>query len=116
MKQVLQDRTKAFALAIIDLTDDFPNKNANSIVATQLIRSATSVGANYRAACRSSSDREFIAKMNSVLEKADESFYWLEIIDEKKWVTIESIAPLLVEADELTAIFVKSLKTINSRL
>ncbi len=77
----------------------------------QLIRCGTSVGANYRAACRSRSKVEFIAKIGIVIEEADESIYWLEIIIESGLIKKELIEPLLKEADELTAIMVASRKS-----
>ena len=116
MKEILQNRTKQFALDILDLSEHLPEERAAVLIAHQLTKSATSVGANYRAACRAADDKEFIYKMNKVLEEADESCYWLEIIDEKGWVPLETLAPIMVEADELTAIFVQSLKTINRRI
>jgi four helix bundle protein len=87
-----------------------------SNVSNQLIRSSMSVGANYRAACRDRSDNEFISKLSIVLEESDETLYWLEIIQEMNWLPSESLSPLIVEANELTAIFVSSLKTVKERL
>jgi four helix bundle protein len=75
----LQVLTKAFALAIVRLVEEFPNKRAGWVIGDQLLRSGTSVGANYRAACRARSRRDFIAKMGIVEEEADESDYWLEL-------------------------------------
>jgi four helix bundle protein len=75
-----------------------------------------SVGANYRAAFRARSDKEFISKLSIVLEESDESLYWLEIIQEMNWLPSESLSPLISEANELTAIFVSSLKTVKERL
>jgi len=115
MKNDLKDRTKKFSISIIDLVELLPNSISGRAIANQLVKSGTSVGANYRAVCRARSDKEFIAKMNIVLEESDEVCFWLEIIQEKKWVSIEIIEPILKEANELTAIFVSSLKTINDR-
>ncbi len=108
----LKHRTKLFSISIIDLIEKLPNTIAGKAIANQLVRSGTSVGANYRAVCRSRSDKEFISKMNIVLEEADECSFWLEIIDDKKW---QNVDVLLKEANELTTIFVSSLKTINAR-
>lgn len=116
MKNDLKDRTKNFSLQIINLVELLPKNLAASIIAKQLIRSATSVGANYRAVCRARSDKEFIAKMNIVLEEADESCFWLELIFEKNWLNKDIIIPILKESNELTAIFVSTLKTINTRI
>lgn len=112
MSVELKNRTKKFSILMIELIEKIPNTIAGRAIANQLVRSATSVGANYRAVCRSRSDRKFIAKMNIVLEEVDEYCFWLEIIDEKKWLFVET---LLNEANELTAIFVSSLKTMNTR-
>ena len=80
----LKFRTKRFSLMIIDLVDKLPNTIAGRAVANQIVRSGTSVGANYRAVCRARSDREFIAKMTIVAEEADETLFWLEIIMDKQ--------------------------------
>lgn len=77
----------------------------------QLIRSGTSVAANYRAACRARSHAEFIAKLGTVEEEADETLFWLELAVDSKLVSVDRVRTLLKEADELTAIFVASLKT-----
>jgi four helix bundle protein len=115
MKNDLKDRTKKFSISIIDLVELLPNSISGRAIANQLVKSGTSVGANYRAVCRARSDKEFIAKMNIVLEESDEVCFWLEIIQEKKWVGIEIIEPILKEANELTAIFVSTLKTMNTK-
>ena len=83
----LKFRTKKYSLSIIDLIEKLPNSIAARAIANQLIRSGTSVGANYRAACRARSDREFIAKLTIVAEEADETLFWLELIIEKEWVS-----------------------------
>lgn len=116
MNKDLKERTKQFSLAIINTAEQLPLSISGKVVANQLIRSGTSVGANYRAVCRSRSNKEFIAKMNIVLEEADEVCFWLELINEKKWIPSEIIDINLKEANELTAIFVSSLKTINAKL
>ncbi|MDB6147498.1 MAG: four helix bundle protein [Spartobacteria bacterium] len=101
----LQQRTKKFALQILDLIEQLPNTVRGRVLANQLARSATSVRANYRAACRSRSRAEFASKLGTVAEEADESLYWLELIDEGKSLPYYTVASLLTEADELTAIF-----------
>jgi len=90
MSKELQDRTKKFTLTIIDLSEKLDYSYSKKIVINPLIRSATSVGANYRAANRARSDREFISKMNIILEEIDESCFWLELIQEKQWISIEN--------------------------
>ena len=112
MSKELQDRTKKFALSIINLVERMDYSMSKKIVMNQLVRSATSVGANYRAANRARSDREFISKMNIVLEEVDECCFWLEIIKEKQWINIEIE---LKEANELTAISVTILKKMNNK-
>jgi len=109
-------RTKKFSLMIIDLAEKMPNTNVIRSITNQIVRSGTSVGANYRAVCRARSDREFVAKMNIVLEEADETLFWLEIIKEKMWITKSELEMIWKEGNELTAIFVSSLKTVNNRI
>ena len=79
----LKQRTKNFSLMIIDPIEKLPNLISTKVVANQIVWSGTSVGANYRAVCRARSDREFVSKMNIVLEEADETLFWIEIIIEK---------------------------------
>lgn len=112
----LKLRTKKFSLEIINLVESLPNSISCRVIANQIIRSGTSVAANYRAACRARSDKEFISKMNIVLEEADETVFWLEIILDKKWITEFKTKSLLDEGNQLVAIFVSSLKTVNSRI
>ena len=101
---------------IIDLVEKLPNSIAGKTIANQIIRSGTSVGANYRAVCRARSDSEFISKMNIVLEEADETMFWLELIIDRKWFDENEVSNLLDEGNQLTAIFVSSLKTVNTRI
>ncbi len=117
MKFQLQKRTKKFAVDIINLTKLLPNNSIGWTVTNQIIRSGTSVGANYRAVCRAKSDRDFISKMETVIEEADETLFWLEIIEEVKIINKDiEIKRLQKEADELVAIFVSSAKTLKKRL
>jgi four helix bundle protein len=101
----LQQRTKDFALRVLNLIEHLPNSIGGRVLANQLARSATSVGANYRAACRARSRAEFASKVGTVAEEADESLYWLELIQVGDFVPEKRIASLVSEADELTAIF-----------
>jgi four helix bundle protein len=101
----LQRRTKRFALQILVLIDRLPNTIGGRVLANQLARSATSVGANYRAACRARSRAEFASKLGIVAEEADESLYWLELIRDGNFMAEKNVGSLLAEADELTAIF-----------
>lgn len=109
--QELQDRTKAFALRVMRLADALPAKRSANAVANQVVRSATSVGANYRAACRARSTAEFVAKLSIVVEEADETVYWLELIAAAALVSPGRITPLLEEARELLFIFASSRRT-----
>lgn len=104
----LKKRTKQFALRILKLVAALPNNVQGRTVGGQLARAGTSVGANYRAACRGRSTAEFIAKIGIVEEEADESAFWLELIIEGSLLKENRVRPLLVEADELTRIMAKS--------
>jgi len=101
----LQQRTKDLALRVLNLIEHLPNTIGGRVLANQLARSATSVGANYRAACRARSRAEFASKLGTVAEEADESLYWLELIEVGDFVPEKRIASLVSEPDELTAIF-----------
>ena len=111
----LKERTKQFGLRVIKLVDALPNTTAGRALGNQLVRSGTSVGANYRAACRGRSKAEFLAKMGTCEEEADESGFWLELIMDGELLPRKQVEPLHVEADELTAIFAASIKTGRSR-
>ena len=106
-----RDRTKRFALRIIKLVNSLPNDVSARTIGNQLIRSGTSVGANYRACCRAKSQADFIAKLGIVIEEADESAFWLELIVDSKIMKREMIEPLLNESNELVRIFVASRQT-----
>ncbi len=107
----LKTRTKKFAITVVNLVKTFPEKKVYWIIGDQLLRSATSVGANYRAACRAKSKQDFACKLNIVLEEAGESCFWLELLEESELVDSKLIKPIWKEANELTAIFSKSLIT-----
>jgi four helix bundle protein len=111
-------RTKRFALRVMTLVEALPNTVKGRVIANQIMRSATSVGANYRAACRARSRAEFISKIGVVEEEADETAFWLELIIESKIRRSKQIAPLLDEANELVAIMAASRKSAiaNRRL
>jgi four helix bundle protein len=101
----LKERTKKFALQTLDLIEQLPNTVRGRVLANQPARSATSVGANYRAACRARSRAELASKLGTVAEEADESPFWLELINDGKSLPARLVMPLVTEADELTAIF-----------
>ena len=114
----LKARTKQFALRVVTLVEVLPDSVRGRVIADQITRSATSVGANYRATCRARSRAEFIAKIGVVEEEADETDFWLELIIESKIRRAKQILPLLSEANELVAIMAASRKSAiaNRRL
>ncbi len=111
----MKRRTRNFGLNVMRLCDALPQSRSSAVVANQLIRSATSTGANYRAVCRARSDSDFISKLGVTLEEADESVYWLEIILESKMKKPEEVQPLLNEGNEIVSILVASLNTVRAR-
>lgn len=113
-KKLLQ-RTKNFALRVIKLVNALPNNTAGKAIGNQLIRSGTSVAANYRAACRGRSRAEFIAKLGIVEEEADESCLWMELIIEGEIMQEKLVGDLLKEANEITAIIVSSSKSAANK-
>lgn len=104
-------RTRAFALRIIRLAESLPNTPTANVIRNQMLRCGSSVGANYRAACRAKSKRDFAAKMGIVEEEADETVYWIELLIDAGIVKLARVAELLKEADEILSITVSSIKT-----
>ena len=115
-EEELKRRTKQFALRIIKLVDALPKTTSGRAIGNQLVRCGTSVGANYRSACRGRSKAEFIAKLGIVEEEADESEFWLELLIDGEIMKKELVEPLRVEAGELTAIFKSSIKSAKRNL
>jgi four helix bundle protein len=111
----MKQRTKKFALRILDLADTLPRSRSGNVIAGQIIRSGTSIAANYRALCRAKSREDFINKTKIVEEEVDETSLWLELVVERRLLPARRVEPLLSEANELTAIFVASRKTALSR-
>src|SRR5204862_1518180 len=111
----LKKRTKEFALRILKFVDVLPKTTAGRALASQIVRSGTSVAANYRAACRAKSTADFIAKMSIVEEEADETLFWLELLDESKLVPAAKLTAIKQEANELIAITVDSIKTARRK-
>ncbi|PYX62356.1 MAG: four helix bundle protein [Acidobacteria bacterium] len=107
----LRRRTKKFAIRIVNVFRSLPRSADAQILGKQALRSGTSVAANYRAACRARSKAEFISKIGTVVEEADETVFWLEILTETGIVRAERIQDLLIEGNELLAIFAASLQT-----
>lgn len=114
-KKELQDRTKKFAINVIQLTEHFPEKKVAEVIKYQILKSSTSTAANYRAACRAKSTKDFINKIKIVEEEIDETLFWLEIIDDINLVRNDDLTQLLNEAQQLVAIFVATLKTIKEK-
>lgn len=107
----LQQRTKAFALRIIRVFKSLPQTDDAIILGKQLLRSGTSVAANYRATCRARSRAEFIARLGVVVEEIDETVLWIELLGESEILPAEILSSLLKEANELLAIFITSQMT-----
>jgi len=107
----MKNRTKEYAKRIISLCRSLPETNEGRRIGDQLFRAGTSVGANYRAACRARSKAEFVAKLGTVLEEADETVYWLEIISETKIMDSSRLISLMKEGDEIISILVATLNT-----
>jgi four helix bundle protein len=111
----LKERTKIFALRIIKLVESLPSGRTSDVIGRQLVKCGTSVGANYRAACRAKSQADFIAKMGIVEEEADESIFWMEVLIESGLMRKELLHDLMDEADQLASIFVSSINTARGR-
>lgn len=109
----LQRRTRQFAIETIRLVQSLPVSRPAEILGRQLLRAATSVGANYRAACRARSRADFINKLGMVEEEADECLYWLELLTEAKVVSVDVVGQLRGEADAITAMVVASIKRVK---
>lgn len=114
-QQELKRRTKRLALRAINLVESLPPTKTSSVVGKQLLRSATSVGANYRAACRAKSTADFIAKLAIVEEEADESIYWIELLVESDQIKLGRVEDMLREFDEILSIVVAAIKTSKAR-
>lgn len=113
----LQNRTKRMAISVIRLSKKFSLSQEGKVITNQIIRSATSVAANYRASCRAKSPKDFISKMGIVEEECDETLFWLEIIEELQMVSeMEELLAIKNEANEILSITVASIKTVKNRL
>jgi len=114
-QQEMKARTRRFAVRIIKLVTSLPDTRASVVVGKQLLRSGTSVGANYRSACRAKSTADFVFKLSIVEEEADESIYWMELLVESAVVQEALLESLIDEANQLVAIIVSSVKTLKLR-
>ena len=111
----LKDRFKQFALRIIRLCQSLPSDKIAAVIGGQLLRAGTSVGANYRAACRAKSTADFIHKLQIVEEELDESLYWMELLIEAKIMAEHLLKDLMTEGNELLSIIISSIKTTKSK-
>jgi len=107
----LKQRIRKFAIRVLKMTDHLPRCNSSLVISRQIIRSASSSGANYRAACLSKSSRDFLNKLKIVEEELDETCYWLTMIEEMEFISVQQMAVLKNEANELLAIITKSIFT-----
>jgi len=114
-EKMFKARTKKLAVAIIKQADKLPCSLASDVIGKQLVRSGTSIGANYRAACRAKSTPDMINKLKIVEEEADETEYWLELLVEAELIPEAQIKNIYKETDEILAMTVASLKTLRNR-
>jgi four helix bundle protein len=110
-----KERTRQLSLRVIRLVQALPNEPVARTIGNQLLRAGTSVGANYRAACRAKSTADMIAKLKTVEEEADETLYWLELLAEADILPQAKLAPLMAETDEILSMVVASIKTLRAR-
>ena len=111
----LKERTKHFALRVINVVESLPPKRSSNVIGNQLLRSGTSPGANCRSACRARSVAEFCSKMGIVEEELDESLYWMELLVESNLVREQKLELLMREGEELLAMTVASINTARKR-
>ena len=112
-EEQFKTRTKKLALEVIELVESLPRSRTVDVVGRQLLRSGTSIGANYRAACRGKSKADVISKLAIVEEEADETVYWLELLVETNIVELSRVDSLLKETNEIVAMVVASIKTLR---
>lgn len=114
--EAMKKRTKQFALRVVKLSQSLPRTEEARVIGRQVLRSGTSVGANYRAVCRARSPKEFVSKMGIVVEEADETVFWFELLAEGGIVSEPKLAALVNEGNELLAIFGAALTTARKRI
>ena len=112
----LKERTKNFALRIIQLVDSLPTGKTSDVIGRQLLRSGTSVAANYRSACRARSNADFISKMDIVEEESDEALFWMDLLADTRTIGSQRLEHLMAEANEILAITVTSIKTARKKV
>jgi four helix bundle protein len=111
----MKRRTQRFALGVIELVERLPRTRTADVIARQLVRSGTSVGANYRASCRARSRAEFVAKMGVVEEETDETLYWIDLLVETGLIPREAVRELQEEGSQILSIVVASIRTSRGR-
>ena len=114
-EDLFKQRTKRIALRVMSLVETLPNSRSADVIARQILRSSTSIGANYRAACRAKSPSDMITKLKIVEEETDETLYWLELLAEGKKVSKQEVVALIRETNEILAMTVASIKTLRAR-
>ncbi|TWT38246.1 hypothetical protein KOR34_32150 [Posidoniimonas corsicana] len=114
-QEEFKQRTKAFGLRVVKLVQSLGDDRIGRVLGNQLLRSGTSVGANYRAACRARSAAEFRAKLGICEEECDESMYWIELLVDSELIRAELVEPLLAEANELLSMIVASINTSRNK-
>jgi len=115
LEEIIKNRTKQIGLNIIKLIDELPANQSSWVISKQLIRCSTSIGANYRAACRAKSDLDFINKLKIVEEEADETIYWLELLEESGLTHTSKIKHVKQETTEILSIIVASINTMKRK-
>lgn len=116
MKQeLLRERTKAFAVRIVRLVSALPNNRIGDVLGRQVLKSGTSIGANYREASRASSKRHFITTLEIAQREADETLYWLELLIDTQTMSSQQLAELIQECNEIVAMLTTAIKTAKSR-
>jgi len=114
-EQEFKNRTKQIALRVINLVESLPRTRSAEVIGKQLLRSGTSIGANYRAACRAKSTADLLHKLAIVEEEADESLYWMELLIDSSIVSKRKLTSLMLDVDQIVAMTVASIKTTRSR-
>lgn len=112
----LKARTRDFGIRVIQLVEALPKSQSSGVIGRQLLRCGTSVGANYRSACRARSRPDFISKVGIAIEEADESLYWMEVLIQAGLMAKTTLVPLMQEGNELIAILTASVKTARAAL
>jgi four helix bundle protein len=114
-REMFQKRTKMLAIRVIQMSQALPKEMVTDVIGRQIVRSASSVGSNYRAACRAKSSADMISKLKTVEEEADETLFWLEVLVESELMPQSRLQDLMQETDEIFAMTVASINTLRKR-